>query len=222
MVKELKIEQYLEGKLIDSSLTSYDEGHFVDLGFKLDDRRKEYTEQVVSVQNRFPERLNLKKIFDGLMYSYLYYNLLNHFKSFKGKKILELECGTGEFLYILGMEGAVPYGMDETKDEVDVANHVMGSMLKGVPRIHICKVSDALPFEGQFDAVISHNTLVQDVYHWDELKAIIDRLSGITPYQAHFAYSDNRFPAKDFAGEKRWVKNFSYDDRYHVTEVHRT
>ena len=67
----------------------------------------------------------------------------------RGQRVLDVACGTGQWLYAAGRVGAIPYGIDLSEKAIDVCRTVMPA------GIFYAQPAEVLPFEGGVFDIVS-------------------------------------------------------------------
>ena len=109
----------------------------------------------------------------------------------KGRKILDLGCGTGLFLIPLSGSGLDVTGVDQSQFALEKLLEK-----KADANVSVCDVSDSIPFgDGSFDMVFSFSTL----YHIENIEGAMDEI--------HRVLKDNGMAVLEF-GNANSLNNF--------------
>lgn len=123
----------------------------------------------------------------------------------KGKKVLEIGCGKGEFLSLMRECGADAYGIEHEPDSVAVCTDIGLKVRRGFPSSDSAKIPDA-----PFDAFFMLNFL-------EHLPDIPDVLSGISANLFEEAVGLIEVPNFDMIVDKGLFSEFIGDHLYYFT-----
>ncbi|MFH1505894.1 MAG: hypothetical protein ABIE94_02800 [archaeon] len=158
-----------------------------------------------------------------MQYAFLYNVLSKALGTFEGKRILEIGCETGDFLFALLNKGAEVVGITPRIGSVIVGNALF-IRHAGItdPVILAGLAEDRLKdIDGELDAIVSHNVMLSDTLAYGSFRQIIDECLGMTKYQAHASSitRDVPYPATAFCREEIVVRDIDFPGPRRVIEV---
>lgn len=154
-----------------------------------------------------------------------FYDIFNKYRNYnreirfilniaKNKKwILDLGCGTGTHLKALNNLGYITYGIDNSKNMIELSKEKINCNLYEMDILNY-KINE------KFDAIISMHSVFNHLKGYKEFeKALINSLNHLNSKGVMIIDLDNRRSNNDIYdivdGNKRYLENF-YSDKYNI------
>lgn len=120
--------------------------------------------------------------------------VLSYLNPQKGEKILDVGCGVGTFAFHSAKQGAFGYGVDYSKESIEMAKLV--SSKYNLSKKTKFTVADAtkLPFENNFFDKIVSADFVEHIYYDETEKAVKEMMRVLKPGGVLVLYTPNRNP----------------------------
>jgi len=137
--------------------------------------------------------------------------ILNYLGNLKGKKVLDVGCGTGEFTYELSKRAGQVVGIDLSKKWIESCRV---QFKKDNLRFIQQNANDLKNFKSEYFDVVIMNMVVPNIYIASGMRKVFKEISRVTKKSGDFVFSDLHpvcvMTKKAGRREQKYSKDFSY------------